>query len=81
MIGKHTHTREIQLLRQSPNDPWRNVPEAVPSSIIGEYNAEEDGPLAAPVLTDFVANPYQVRSDGLLNARDGSLDFNLLRYG
>ncbi len=59
----------------------RNVPEAAPGSIIGEYNAEEDGPLAAPVLTDFVANPHDVRPDGLLDASDRRIDFGLLRNG
>jgi hypothetical protein len=79
VVGKHAHAGEIQLLSQSPNDPRRNVPEAVPGSIIGEYNAEEDGPLAAPVLTDFIANPHHVRPDGPLDASDGRLDFGLLR--
>jgi hypothetical protein len=81
VVRKHAHAGEIQLLSQSPNDPRRNVPEGVPGSVICEYNAEEDGPLAAPVLTDFVTNPHHVRPDGLLDSIDGRLDFGLLRYG
>jgi hypothetical protein len=52
-----------------------------PGSIVGEYNAEKDGPPTAPVLTDFVANSHHVRPDGLLDASDGRLDFGLLRNG
>jgi hypothetical protein len=34
-----------------------------------------------PTLTDLVANPHHVRSNGLLDAGYGSFDFRLLRYG
>jgi hypothetical protein len=81
MEGKHAHSGEIQSFSQSPNDPCPNVAEAAPGSIISEYNAEEDGPQAAPVLTDLVANPHHVGPDGLLDTSDGRLYFVLLRNG
>lgn len=79
MVGEYAQAGEIQLLRQSPNDASPNVPEAVPAGVIGEYDAEEDGPLAAPGFTEFVANPHHVRPDGVLDASNGRLDFGLLR--
>jgi hypothetical protein len=81
VVGKDAHAGEVQLLRQAPDDPRRDIPEAATGSIIGEYNAEKDGPLAAPVLTDFVTNPHDVLPDGLLDASDGRIDFGLLRDG
>jgi hypothetical protein len=81
VVWKHAHAGEVQLLSQSPNDPCRNVPEAVSGGIIGEYNAEKNGPLTAPVLTDFVTNAHNVRPDGLQDASNGRFDFGLLRHG
>jgi hypothetical protein len=52
----------------------------MPGRIIGEHNTEKDGPLAAPVLTDLVANPHHVRTDGLLDPSDGSLQLGRLCY-
>jgi hypothetical protein len=42
MVGKHPYAGEIQLSIQLPNDLRRDVPEAAPGRIIGEYDAEEN---------------------------------------
>jgi hypothetical protein len=79
MVGKHPYAGEIQLSIQLPNDLRRDVPEAAPGRIIGEYDAEENSPLTAPILADFVANPPNFRPEGPLDSSNGCVDLGLLR--
>jgi hypothetical protein len=80
MIGSNTHAREVEPSSEAPHDFGRYLPKTLPCSVIGKNNLEENRPLPAPILADFIPDSYYVRrelSGYLLNRR---LDLRLFRH-
>ena len=50
MVREHAHAGEIQLIRETPYNLGRNITQSTPGRIVGKHDAEENRPLAAPVL-------------------------------
>lgn len=79
MVRENTHGREIELPSQPPNHVRGDLAQALLRRLIGQNNAEEYRPLAAPVFADVEADAYDIRRQVPLDFLDGGLDFGLFR--
>ena len=67
------------MLRQAPDNFVGDVAQATFRRVIRENDAEEDGPLAAPILANLVPDADHVRRKASLDPVDRGLNFGLFR--
>src|ERR1035437_1554612 len=61
VVRENSESREVQAVSQAPYDLCCNLPEPLLACLIRQYHAEENCPLAAPVLPNLVTDMDYIR--------------------